>query len=82
MSCEHIEHGETYYYSTEEGHPDNTATMCDFLDNELSEDFTLEEWDGTYVEVRDKNTGQLFACHAGGNGDSFNHKIEFEELTE
>jgi hypothetical protein len=40
-------------------------------------DITLT--DGTYSERMDKQ-GNLWAIHASGNGDSFNHKIEFEAL--
>ena len=74
---------ETYYWTTEEYHTDNNVTMSEYL--EMQEDFTYEQHltidhvDGTYAEGIDCK-GNRWAIHASGDGDSFNHKIEFELL--
>ena len=65
-----------YTYSTTEYHPDNTFTMTDFLENHLPEDFKIISQDGSYAEISDGlNT---YEVHAGGDGDSYNHRIRFE----
>jgi hypothetical protein len=51
--------------------------MQEYLHEHCELDITLT--DGTYAEGMDKQ-GNLWAIHASGNGDSFNHKIEFEAL--
>ena len=69
----------TYYWKTEEYHADNNATMQDYLDNVNMLDITMV--DGTYAEgVNSK--GDKYALHASGDGDSYNHKIEFELIKE
>lgn len=74
---------ETYYWTTEEYHADNNVTMSEYL--EMQEEFTYEQQltidyvDGTYAEGVDCK-GNRWGIHASGNGDSFNHKIEFELL--
>ncbi len=68
----------TIYWSTEDPHADNTTTMCDYLETINMLDITLV--DGTYAEGVNAQ-GEKFAIHASGNGDSFNHKIEFELLS-
>ena len=68
---------EPVFWSTEDQHANNTETMCDYLDNINMLDITYI--DGTYAEgVNCK--GEKYAIHASGNGDSFNHKVEFEPL--
>ena len=76
-----IENG-AYYYATEEAHPDNSATMGDFLNNELSDDlgFELVLADGTYAEIIDVTTLEMFEVHAAGNGDANNHAITFHRM--
>ena len=71
-----------FYYSTKEAHCNNTETMNDFLNCELGDDSEFEVTfnDGTYSEIKDVDTGKYYEVHASGNGDSFNHKIEFKEI--
>jgi len=52
--------------------------MNEYLENYLPEKFDCFFQDGTYAEIKDKETGAIWGIHAGGNGDSFNHKISFE----
>ncbi len=51
--------------------------MQEYLCEYCKLDITLTN--GTYAEGMDKQ-GNLWAIHASGDGDSFNHKIEFEAL--
>ena len=75
---------ETYYWQTEQYHTDNNETMSEYL--EMQEGFTYQQHlivdhiEGTYAEGIDCK-GNRWAIHASGNGDSFNHKIEFELLS-
>ena len=68
---------ETFYWTTEYAHYNNEQTMQEWLDEYCELDITLV--DGTYAEGMDKQ-GNLWAISASGNGDSFNHKIEFVSL--
>jgi len=68
---------EDIYWSTEEPHADNNETMCDYLETINMLDISFV--DGTYAEGRN-SSGELFEIHAGGNGDSFNHKVEFKPI--
>ena len=52
--------------------------MQEYLENHLPQCFDVIFEDGTYVEIQNKNTGQIFGVTASGDGDSFNHKVEFE----
>jgi len=70
-----IKNDGVYYWTTEEYHPDNNFTMNDFLEM-LSEEIDVYLIDGTYAELR--IDGRNYEVHASGNGDSFNHKIEFK----
>ena len=68
---------EAIHWQTEEPHADNSDTMCDYIDSINTLDITFV--DGTYAEgVNDM--GDKYAIHASGDGDSFNHKVEFELL--
>lgn len=69
--------GDTFYWSTEYAHNDNEQTMQEYLYEHCDLDITL--CDGTYAEGKDGN-GIMWGIHASGNGDSFNHKIEFVKL--
>lgn len=71
---------ETFYWYTEQPHSDNNETMTDYLDNHLPLEFTIVYQDGTMAEVRNSETGEIFEAHASGNGDFFNHKVEFNAL--
>jgi hypothetical protein len=67
------------HWQTEEPHADNNTTMNDYLDNANILDITLV--DGTYAEgVNCK--GEKYEIHASGDGDSFNHKVEFKLISE
>lgn len=70
---------ETYYWTTTEYHPDNIFTMEDYLNNHLPPGFTVTHNEGTYAEIQNLS-GERYGVHASGNGDSFNHKVEFELL--
>lgn len=66
---------EAIYWNTEEAHPDNNATMCDYLDNVNMLDITFV--DGAYAEGTNCK-GEKYEIHVSGNGDCFNHKAEFK----
>ena len=68
---------EPHHWTTEKAHFDNNETMDEFIDSFLDElGLELVERDGTYAEVKDGAT--IYAAHAAGNGDSFNHVVSFE----
>ena len=71
---------QTFYWQTDEPHSCNEVTMQDFLDNHLESKFEVLEHDGSYAEILDTETNETFAAYACGNGDFYNHKIEFEKL--
>ena len=52
--------------------------MNDYLENHLPQCFDVTFEDGTYAEIKNKNTGQIFGVHAGGDGDFNHHKVTFE----
>ena len=52
--------------------------MNDYLTNHLPENFEIIFEDGTYAEIQNKDNGQIWGVNASGDGDSFNHKVEFE----
>ena len=68
-----------YRWTTEEAHFNNTETMSDFInygiDNVFGELLHVNE---TYAEI--DVDGVRYACHAAGDGDSFNHIVTFELL--
>ena len=68
---------ETFIWTTNYPHNDNEQTMQEWIYEYCNLDITLTN--GTYAEGIDKH-GNLFGIHASGNGNSFNHKIEFEAL--
>jgi len=69
----------TYYWTTDEYHSDNSITMLDYLNNHMDEEYEILIVDTTYAEIVDQE-GNKYAVRSSGNGDSFNHKIEFERL--
>ena len=71
---------ETYYWTTIEHHSDNNHTMQDYLNNHLPDRFKLIFEDGTYAEIVDMLNGSIWGVNASGNGDSYNHKVEFEYM--
>ena len=69
-----------YIWETDEPHSDNTATMCDYLNVEMDESWTIDLIDGTYAEIT-TDFGDRYEVHASGNGDFSNHRVRFELLT-
>ena len=69
---------EDYRWSTPQPHNNNNETMDDYLNNHLPQCFDVTFEDGTYAEIKNKNTGQIFGVHAGGDGDFNHHKVTFE----
>ena len=70
---------ETFYWSTDYYHANNETTMCEFLDHYLPDKYIVTFVDGTYAEVISPDDIE-YGVHASGNGDFYNHKIEFEEV--
>lgn len=66
---------ETYYWTTDYAHNNNEHTMQEYLDEVCMLDIITV--DGTYAEGKNAK-GEIYAIHASGNGDFFNHKITFE----
>lgn len=71
---------DTFYWSTTYDHPNNQTTMTEFLEYYLPEEYTVTYVDGTYAEITKEGTAETYGVHASGNGDFYNHKIEFEEI--
>ena len=71
---------ETFYWSTDYDHTDNETTMCEFLDYYLPDEYIVTFVDGTYAEITKEGTTETYSVHVSGNGDFYNHKIEFEEI--
>ena len=71
-----IKNDGVYYWTTEEYHPDNNCTMGEFLEMLDHDEVEIYYVDGTYAELR--INGDYYRVDASGNGDSFNHKVEFE----
>ena len=69
---------ETYRWKTIRSHSNNVETMNDYLENHLPQWFDVTFEDGTYAEIKNKNTGQIFGVHAGGDGDFNHHKVTFD----
>lgn len=69
---------ETYKWTSEEEHTDNTETMNEYLDYHLPKCFKVMFQDGTYAEIKNRNSHQRFEVHASGDGDFRNHKVEFK----
>lgn len=66
-----------FIWETEEAHPNNTYTMCDYIENHMPNDCEIVYVDGSYAEIIDSK-GQKYAVHAGGNGDFNNHIVRFD----
>jgi hypothetical protein len=67
----------SFRWNTEYYHQDNAFTMTDFLENRLDGCVIIEE-DGSYAEV--EYNGVTYALYASGDGDSFNHIVEWNRL--
>lgn len=68
---------EDYIWSTKEIHFNNEQTMQDFIENHTPKNCKVFFVDGTYAEMVTEN-GTIYGIHAGGDGDSFNHRVRFE----
>lgn len=68
-----------FYWETEEYHPDNSFTLNDWLENQMQEEVEIKHQSGSYCEVID-GLGDYYSLMAGGNGDSYSHKIEINKL--
>ena len=73
-------HMEDFNWSTEEYHATNSHTMKDYLNNYLPNRFKVSFEDGSYAEITNKSNGLVWGVHAGGNGNSFSHKVRFGRL--
>jgi len=67
---------ETFYWTTPNAHWDNNETMSEYLACHLPAEWKIVSEDGTMAEVQSPD-GVLYEAHAKGNGDSFNHAIDF-----
>jgi hypothetical protein len=69
---------DTYKWKTEYSHNNNEDTMMEYLDYHLDADAEIIDHEGTSAEIL--LDGVKYGVHASGDGDSFHHKVEFEEL--
>jgi len=69
-----------YYWTTEQPHGNNTATMCDFIENHNSW-LHIDVVDGSYAEGVD-TSGARWEIHAGGNGNFNDHVVRFKLINE
>lgn len=67
-----------FIWSTSHYHHDNTFTMNEYLEEHLPDEFECIFQDGSYAEIQHKTSKKIYGLHAGGNGDSFNHRVRFE----
>ncbi|MGL4752501.1 MAG: hypothetical protein ACRCXB_08815 [Aeromonadaceae bacterium] len=75
--CEELDIPETFLFSSDAPHDSNAHTMSVFLEEFLPDEWYVSYVDGTYAEIQSKLSFKSFEVHASGNGDFFNHKIEF-----
>jgi len=66
-----------YYWNTDYSHIDNSFTMIDFLEHHLPEGFEIILHDGSYCEVIELGSDAIFILDAKGNGDFFNHVVNW-----
>ena len=70
----------SFYWKTDYYHHDNAFTMQDFIENHLPNGFEVIFDDGSYAEVKQNSTNTIFSLDAKGNGDSFNHVVNWHVL--
>ena len=74
---------EDFKWKTNESHSNNSVTMDDFFNSHIEShcgtDYNIVYEDGSYAEIVNSKK-EHYAIHASGDGDFFNHKIEFEKL--
>lgn len=71
---------ETFYWSTEYEHANNSQTMSEYIELYLPGEWDVEFIDDAFAIISNRKT--ILEVHASGNGDSFNHKVEFKEREE
>lgn len=69
---------DSFYWTTEYYHHDNSFTMNDYLDNHLPDGSKIMFQDGSYAEIIIDN--QRYALDAKGNGDSYNHIVTLNAI--
>tara|TARA_R110000796_G_scaffold153323_1_gene269849 strand:- start:358 stop:642 length:285 start_codon:yes stop_codon:yes gene_type:complete len=68
----------SFSWTTDYYHNDNAFTMTDFLENHLTDEFTITFEDGSYAEIK---MGVIeYALDSKGKGDSYNHIVEWNLL--
>lgn len=67
-----------YTWTTTYPHCDNSETMQEYLSEVNMLD--ILEVNGSYAEGKNCK-GDIYAIHAQGDGDSFNHRIKFELIS-
>ena len=70
---------DTYYWSSEQEHANNSETMSDFLNHEMETDCEILFVDGSYAEIK-TGDGIVYAVHAGGDGSFTDHKVTFAQI--
>ena len=68
-----------YRWQTDYYHSDNSETMGEYLEIEMDQSWIVDKQEGSYAEITTYE-GERYAVHASGDGDFFNHKIEFVTL--
>ena len=79
MSEEKTKDMDDITWKTDDPHSNNSHTMSDYIENHNMLDIYLI--DGTYAEGKNCN-GDKYEIHAGGDGDSFNHRVTFKLIEE
>lgn len=69
---------ETFYWTTFDFHDNNSETMSEYLTEYMPDEYKLIFQDGSYAEIENIYDGKIWGVQARGNGDSFNHMVEFE----
>lgn len=69
---------ETFTWHTIDPHNNNEETMNDYLENHLPNEFVVIFEDGTYAEIKHKQSGAIWGVNATGDGDFIHHKVTFE----
>lgn len=71
------EYVDDFTWESDNPHSDNSYTMEEYLNDHLPDKFDIIYHDGSYAEILDRNSGEKYEVHAGGDGDFNNHRIKF-----